>query len=157
MSEVEIRKARLGDVEEMHRLINYYANRNLMLPRTKLQLYEALRAFTVAVNGADKLVGCGALHFYGPEIAEIRSLAVAEAAQGGGIGRRIVEALIEEARDYGIKRVFAFTLSPEFFSKLGFVVVPHTELPEKVFLECLVCPKRHNCNEIAMLRDLDHD
>ena len=137
-------------------MINDYAARGLMLPRTEFELCENLRDFTVAVEGdgaggADTLLGCGALHFYTPQTAELRSLAVSEQRKSGGVGRRIVEALVEEARGYGLDIVFAFTYVVGFFEKCGFVVVDRGSLPLKAWKDCVRCPKFSCCDETAMV------
>lgn len=151
-----IRKARLSDVKSMCALINQYAEKALMLPRTPFQLYENIRDFTVAVAENDQIIlGCGALHFYGEELAEVRSVAVDEAQAGQGIGKKIVRALIEEAESHGLKRLCVFTLVPDFFAKMGFELVNRVALPEKLFLECVYCPKINNCDEIAMILNLE--
>jgi len=153
---IEIRKARPSDVGAMLALINDYAARGVMLPRTEFELCENLRDFTVAVKRdgdgpsgcreEDTLVGCGALHFYTPQSAELRSLAVFERAKSGGLGRRIVQALLEEARGYGLDIVFAFTYVVGFFEKCGFVVVDRGSLPLKAWKDCIRCPKFSCCD-----------
>ena len=102
----------------------------------------------------ERLLGCGALHFYSPTVAEIRSLAVAEQAKTQGVGRKLVEALVKEAQDYELDAVFAFTYVSEFFSKVGFHVVERGALPLKAWKDCLRCPKFQACDEIAVLRVL---
>lgn len=148
-----IRKARLGDVNDMYRIINHYAEKQLMLPKTQLRLYEFLRDYTVAaeVSAPDKVLGCGALHIYWEDLAEIRAIAVDPGTARRGIGTHIVKQLLNEARDLGIGEVFVFTYEPKFFSRFGFVQVEHNELPLKVYNECFNCPKFNNCDEIAMV------
>jgi amino-acid N-acetyltransferase len=148
-SAIEIRQARLSDVPEMLRLINDYAARAIMLPRTELELCESLRDFLVASDNGS-VIGCGALHFYTQHMAELRSLAVAPDHARGGLGRRITSSLIEEARSLGVGVVFAFTYVPGFFEKMGFQVVDRGALPLKAWKDCLRCPKFHACDEIAM-------
>jgi amino-acid N-acetyltransferase len=145
-----IRKARPADVGAMLALINDYAARGVMLPRTEFELCENLRDFTVAYED-DRLVGCGALHFYTPQTAELRSLAVVEHRKTGGVGRRVVEALLQEARDYGLDLVFAFTYVVGFFERCGFVVVDRGSLPLKAWKDCLRCPKFSCCDETAVV------
>jgi amino-acid N-acetyltransferase len=148
-----IRKARLSDVNSMFHLINRYAEKQRMLPKTKLQLYETLRDFTVAAEAAatDRVLGCGALHIYWENLAEIRSLAVDPEATRRGIGTQLVESLLNEARDLQIEKVFAFTYEPDFFGRLGFVQVQHHTLPLKVYNECFHCSKFNQCDELAMV------
>src|SRR6202167_2625953 len=122
-----------------------------MLPRTELEVSEAIRDFSVIVT-AGRVMGCGALHFYTPSIGEIRSLAVAEHAKTHGIGRRLIEALVLEASNYSLDAVFAFTYVAEFFRKMGFQEVERGELPLKVWKDCVRCPKFQCCDEIAVIR-----
>lgn len=149
-----VRKAAMRDIAPLLDLINGYAAKGIMLPRTEFELSENMRDFSVAYDG-DRLLGCGALHFYSPQMGEIRSLAVAEDAKTRGVGRQIVEALVREARDYTLGAVFAFTYVPEFFAKVGFAEVERGELPLKAWKDCLRCPKFQSCDEIAVLRILD--
>jgi amino-acid N-acetyltransferase len=146
-----VRKAVMRDIPAILDLINGYAAHGVMLPRTEFEMSEAIRDFTVVLSG-NKLLGCGALHFYSPSVGEIRSLAVAQAAKTHGIGRRLVEALIDEANTYELDAVFAFTYVVEFFNKVGFEVVERGVLPLKAWKDCLRCPKFHQCDEIAVLR-----
>ena len=151
---IELRKARMSDIAPLLELINGYASRGIMLPRTEFELSESIRDFSVAHAGG-RLVGCGALHFYSPTTGEIRSLAVAECAKTHGVGRRIVETLVREASDYALDAIFAFTYVPEFFRKLAFEEVERGALPLKAWKDCLRCPKFQCCDEIAMIRVLE--
>jgi amino-acid N-acetyltransferase len=148
-----IRKALLKDVGALSKLINEYAAQGIMLPRTEFELAENIRDFTVAAT-TDQVVGCAALHFYGPRSAEVRSLAVHPAWKGHGLGRGLVEALVIEAQQHGVQTLFAFTYIPDFFSRLGFSEVDRRRLPSKVWKDCLRCPKLQCCDEIAMQRTL---
>lgn len=150
---LETRKARLPDTPQLLALINGYAAQGIMLPRTEFEMAENIRDFTVVSSGPD-LVACGALHFYTPQAAEVRSLAVHPAMKGRGVGRALVETLVAEAAAFGITSVFAFTYVPRFFRKLEFVEVDRAELPLKAWKDCLRCPKFQCCDEIAMLRRL---
>ena len=151
---VVIRKARASDVDDMRETINGYARLDRMLERSTEFLSENLRDFTVAdVGGA--FAGCCALHVLTPDLAEVRSLAVRPEYEGRGIGRRLVDACIDEARDLGLRRVFALTLVPAFFEKCGFSVTSLAHLPEKSAAECPICPKRFACDEVALVRYLD--
>ena len=151
-----LRKARVADVGAVHQIINHYANQQLMLPKTHLQLYENLRDFTVAIDPGDerRILGCGALHIYWENIAEVRALAVLPETAQKGIGTLIVRKLIEEAREYELQQVFAFTYVPKFFARLGFNQVEHSALPLKVYNECFHCPKFNTCDEVAMVLEL---
>ena len=148
--EVTIRTARISDMRQVEALVNGFARDNLMLPKTYDQLARLFREFVVAVDGEERVLGCGALRVYNQELAEIASLAVDESAHGAGIGRRIVERLIEEARALGLQTVFALTLQEAFFRRLGFAVVPRENFPGKVWADCRNCPKLHACDEIAV-------
>jgi len=148
-----MRKALLTDVEPLLSLINGYASQGIMLPRTEFELAENIRDFTVAAIPGS-VAGCGALHFYGPRAAEVRSLAVHPDWKGYGIGKRLIEALEAEAAAHGIHSLFAFTYIPDFFSRLGFREVDRRRLPSKVWKDCLRCPKLQCCDEIAMQKTL---
>jgi amino-acid N-acetyltransferase len=151
-----VRKAVMRDIPLILDLINAYAAKGTMLPRTEFELSEAIRDFVVVMQ-ADELLGCGALHFYSPTLAEIRSLAVREQAKTKGVGRMLVEALVEEARQYDLDAVFAFTYVVEFFNRVGFQVVERGVLPLKAWKDCLRCPKFQACDEVAVLRILRPD
>jgi len=148
-----VRKAVMHDIPPILDLINGYAAKGVMLPRTEFELSEAIRDFTVILSG-DTLLGCGALHFYSPTLGEIRSLAVSEQARTLGVGRKLVGALVTEAQEYELDAAFAFTYVAEFFRKVGFHVVDRGVLPLKAWKDCLRCPKFQACDEIAVLRIL---
>lgn len=144
------RKARLPDAGRIHALIGEYAREEILLPRSLAEICENIRDFTVAENRGE-VVGCGALHLYGLDLAEIRSLAVAGSAQGRGAGRLLVETLLGEAREHGVGRVCLFTRIPDYFARTGFVPVAHQSLPEKIWKDCLKCPRFNCCDETAMV------
>jgi amino-acid N-acetyltransferase len=148
-----VRKAAMPDIHALLDLINDYAAKGIMLPRTEFEMSENIRDFTLVFSGA-QLIGCGALHFYSPTVAEVRSLAVHPAAKNQGIGRILVEALEEEARQFQLHSIFAFTYVDKFFARLGFKEVERGELPLKVWKDCLRCPKFQACDEIAVLKHL---
>src|SRR5580698_4839699 len=148
-----VRKAVMHDIPPILNLINGYAAKGVMLPRTEFEMSEAIRDFTVVMQG-DQLLGCGALHFYSPTFAEIRSLAVYEHAKTKGVGRRLVEALVEEAETYELDAVFAFTYVVGFFNRVNFQEVERGMLPLKAWKDCVRCPKFQACDEIAVLRVL---
>jgi amino-acid N-acetyltransferase len=150
---VKIRKARMGDVEAMHELINRYAKKGLMLARSRMELYENLRDFFVAAEKR-RVCGTAALHITWENLAEVKSLAVCQTAQGDGVGKRLVRACLREAAKLGTRRVFALTYVPEFFEKQGFGRIDRSELPHRVWAECVRCPEFPDCGEIAMARDL---
>jgi amino-acid N-acetyltransferase len=150
---IEVRKASMQDIPALLDLINGYAAKGIMLPRTEFEISEDMRDFTVAYAGSH-LVGCGALHFYSPTMGEVRSLAVAESHKTHGIGRMLVDSLVYEAKLYGLDAVFAFTYVADFFARVGFHEIERGELPLKAWKDCLRCPKFQACDEIAVLRVL---
>ena len=153
LTDVAVRKAGMRDIPNILALINSYAAGGVMLPRTEFEMSENIRDFSVAYEG-DTLAGCGALHFYTPTTAEIRSLAVLPEMKANGVGWILVKALESEARDNELEAIFAFTYVPGFFQKLGFTEVERGELPLKAWKDCLRCPKFQSCDEIAMLKRL---
>lgn len=150
---VKVRAARLADVPAMLELLDGFAARGLLLPRTADQLHRHFREFVVAVDDGG-VVGCGALRIYDPTLAEVGALAVAERSHGRGIGRRIVEALLAEARALRLERVIALTLQEAFFHRIGFRTVRVEAFPAKIAADCAGCAKRATCHEIAVVYDL---
>lgn len=148
-----IRKAKVGDIKRIQELINHFAGQDLMLPRSLNVLYENLRDFFV-YEDKDIIVGCSALHISWDDLAEIKSLAVSRNYQNKGIGRKLVEACILEAREIGAGRVFVLTYAPDFFKNLGFRQTAHNKLPHKVWAECINCPKFPDCQETALIKKL---
>lgn len=144
-----IRKATLSDVEGIYELVNYYANKNMMLSRARTLLYENIRDFVV-VEKDGEILGVGALHVLWVDLAELRSLAVKDGLLGQGIGRQIVEFILNEAKELGIKKVFTLTYQPGFFQKSGFTITDKESMPRKVWTDCINCPKFPNCNEICL-------
>ena len=147
-------KAEIADAQAIHGLINLYAQRGDMLPRTMGEVYENLRDFYVVRGDDGMFMGCVALHIVWSDLAEIKSLAVPEDAQTRGLGSLLVEAAVAEARAIGLSRCFALTYRPAFFERLGFVQADVMTLPRKVWNECYRCPKFPSCNEIALVKDL---
>jgi amino-acid N-acetyltransferase len=148
-----IRKAELRDVPGLFKMVRHYARQRVMLPRPLAELYENIWEFTVAEDSGE-LLGCGALKFYSADLGEIRSLCVAPGVENRGLGRALSEQVLDEAERYGLKTVFALTVVPGFFGKLGFLEVPHEHFPTKVWRDCLQCPKYSQCDEKAMVLDL---
>jgi amino-acid N-acetyltransferase len=148
-----LRKAAMADIPAILAMINGYAANGIMLPRTEFELSEFIRDFTV-IYDEGRLIGCAALHFYGPSIAELRSLAVDPASKGTGAGRLLMQAIDEEAISFGLQSLFAFTYVPDFFAKMGYSLVDRNELPLKAWKDCLRCPKFQACDEIAVLKYL---
>ncbi|GFO64201.1 N-acetyltransferase [Geomonas paludis] len=148
-----IRKARIGDVKEIQKLLTNFASRGEMLSRSLSELYEALRDFYVFEEDG-QLLGTSALHIVWEDLAEVRSVAVAESAGRRGIGSQVVGACIEEARSLGLKKLFCLTYKPDFFAKFGFKIADKSELPHKVWGDCIKCVKFPDCDEIAMILEL---
>ena len=149
-----VRRAREGDIPPMKALIDRFAAEDRMLERSDAFLRANRSDFLVAEE-AGRFLGCGALAVLTADLAEVRSLAVLPEAGGRGVGKAIVEACVVRAREQGLRRVFALTLVPEFFTKCGFTLTSLGRLPEKSAAECPVCPKRFACDEHAMLLHLD--
>ena len=147
-------KARISDVTQMHKLINYFADRDEVLARPLSEIYENIRDYFVVRQG-ERVIACAALHVSWSDLAEIKSLAVAEDSQEQGIGAQLVEACLREARELGIITVFCLTYKPGFFEQCGFSQVEKTELPHKVWGECYRCPKFPNCDEVALIYHLE--
>jgi len=148
-----VRKARPADVPAVFKLIHQYAVEEVLLPRGLPELYEDVWEFTVAEkDGA--VAACGALRLYNGDLAEIRSLCVDPQQKTSGLGRAVTNRLMHEAEGLGLKRVFALTVVPDFFSKLGFYPVERGALPQKVWRDCLQCEKYFRCDEVAVVFDL---
>ncbi len=165
--QIVIQKAQIRDVEEILDLVNGFAALNLMLPRGPQYLYENIRDFVIAsdrnvpVYSLTKtrevlhlIVACGSLHVLWEDIAEIRALAIHPDYQQMGLGSKLVEVMIEEAKQLGIRRLFTFTMTEDFFKTLGFRLQNREELPPKVWGECSRCPKYFQCDEVGMVLDL---
>jgi len=148
-----LRKATIDDVEKIYKLINDFAAKNVMLPRSLSELYENIRDFFVFIQD-DTLVGCAALHIFWKDLAEIKSVAVLETTQRKGIGRKLVRVCIREARKLRIAKMFVLTYVPEFFEKCGFRKVEKETLPHKIWSECVKCHKFPDCGEIPLILEL---
>jgi len=149
-----IRRATMRDADAIHDLIGFYAERHKMLFRTHEDIYERVREFRVFVDPAEKVVGCCALAILWRDLGEVRSLAVHPDCIGSGIGRQLVFDAINEARDLGLRQVFALTYEKAFFEKLGFLLVPKESLPHKVWTDCIRCELQDNCQEIPLIYNL---
>ena len=149
-----VRTAKSADAEAICEMINYYAERGKMLHRSLQSVYEDLRDFLVAEQDG-RVVGCVALSISWKDLGEVRSLAVAPGCQGQGIGKELVEGAAAAAREIGLRRIFALTYEQSFFARLGFRVVEKEALPAKVWRDCIHCPRADNCDEIAMVMDLE--
>lgn len=150
----EVRRARLSDVDAIARLNNQFAERHLMLWRSPQVISLAIDDYVVAVDASGHLVGCGALKEYSPSLAEVAAIAVDPAAQGLGLGRKIVDAVEDLARKRGIPEVFALTLEPSFFEALGYQRVDRARYPEKIRRDCIGCARRFACNETCFAKQL---
>jgi amino-acid N-acetyltransferase len=145
------RRAILPDAAQIHQLISTYSGDGTLLPRTPAEICENVRDFVVLEDGG-RVIGCGALHLYGPHLAEIRSITVAPWRQRAGGGGRLVNALLAEAKKHRVRCICLFTRTPEFFAQFGFVLAQRDDLPDKVYKDCCVCPRFHSCDEVAMVR-----
>ena len=152
--EAKLRRARVDDVPIMQRLINAFADRGEMLPRSLSEIYENLRDHIV-VDADNTVVGCCALHIAWGDLAEIKSLAVDEKHGGAGLGSDLVRFCLDEARELGLPRVFVLTFIPAYFERFGFRQVEKAELPQKVWSECIRCPKFPDCGEVSLVLDLE--
>ena len=150
-----IRPATVNDIETIQKTLEYYADKGLLLPRSLNDLYDNLRDFIV-LQEEDEILGVGSLHVCWEDLGEIRSLAVLPAHTRQGIGCRLVEVCENEARKLGLKRVFTLTYQEKFFAGLGYQTIDKSELPHKVWGECLKCIKFPNCDEIAMIKNLKY-
>jgi amino-acid N-acetyltransferase len=151
---VKVEKAKIGDAPHIHRLVNEFADRGEMLHRPLSEIYENIRDYFVVKDG-DHLIGCVALHVSWENLAEIKAMAVTEGDQGLGLGRALAEACLAEARELGIPTIFCLTYKPAFFAKLGFRQIDVMELPRKVWGECYRCAKFPNCDEVAMIYEME--
>jgi len=148
-----VRPAAIGDVPTIHHLLEIYAAKGNLLPRTFSELYRHLRDFfVIEIDG--RVVACAALEIFTEDLGEVRSLVVDEAHERRGLGRLLVERVLDEARTIGLRRVMALTYVPPFFHKLGFRTVGKETLPEKVWGVCVKCYKYNNCDETAVLKEL---
>ncbi|VAX29007.1 N-acetylglutamate synthase [hydrothermal vent metagenome] len=148
---LRIRKAGTRDVREIHRLVNSFAKREQMLPRSLNEIYETLRDHIVCEDNGE-VTGVCALHILWEDLAEIRSLAVKADAQRQGTGKKLVKSCISEAKRLGIERIFVLTYNPDFFRSLGFVDIDKSELPQKIWGDCLRCHKFPECDEFALIK-----
>ena len=145
------REAVLPDTEQIHDLIAAYSGDGTLLPRSLAEICENVRDFIV-LEEHGRIVGCGALHLYGVHLAEIRSITVHPANQSNGGGGRLIKALLAQAEKHKVNCVCLFTRIPEFFSRLGFTVANHQDLPDKIHKDCYKCPRLYRCDEVPMIR-----
>jgi len=165
--QIVIQKAQVRDVQEILDLINGYAAANIMLPRGPQYLYENIRDFVIATDRKvpvysmletrevlHLIVACGSLHVLWDDMAEVRALAVHPDYKHLGLGSRLIDFMLKEARQLGIKRLYTFTLTEDFFKPLGFKRLKREEVPPKMWGECSRCPKYFKCDEVGMVRVL---
>jgi len=148
-----VRHAKVPDAPAICELVNYHAERGRMLHRSLESIYAMLRDFLVAEDGG-RVVGCAAVAVFWSDLAEVKSLAVAPDRQGQGIGSLLLAAALEDAASLGVRRLFALTYEREFFARHGFEVIGRDTLPEKVWRECIACPRFEACDETAMVKFL---
>ncbi|KFL16736.1 acetyltransferase [Geobacillus stearothermophilus] len=148
---MQIDHAVTSDVKEMHALIQHYAEKGLVLPRSLLSIYQHLQCMYVARED-NQIVGVAGLHILGHDLGEVRSLVVSPDHTGKGIGRMLVHHIANEAARLGVKRLISFTYQVEFFRKCGFEIAEKATLPEKVWIDCVNCPKLDCCDETAMIK-----
>jgi amino-acid N-acetyltransferase len=151
---IKIRRAKIGDVRPMHKLLGVFSERRELLPRAISELYENLQQFHVAEDKGT-VIGCCSLAVQWDNLAEVKALGVDPDYQGQGLGRKLVDACIKDARTLGVTRVFALTMKDGFFQKSVLFEWRRTTLPHKVWTECVRCPYfPDTCVEIAMVKDL---
>ena len=152
-----IRKATIKDIKAIHQLLVGYGKQGVLLPRPLSSLYDHVRDFQVFMNMDDqKIIGCCALQFCWEDIAEIRSLAVSETYHRQKIGTQLIKASLEEAKTFGITKVFTLTYRPDFFNKFNFKLIDRAELPLKIWSDCITCVKFPDCDETAMMLEMPH-
>jgi amino-acid N-acetyltransferase len=147
-----VRKAKLQDAVNIFQLVNSLSGDGTLLPRSYAEICENVRDFAIAESENAVFLGCGALHLYGPHLAEVRSIVVKPEAKGQGAGAALLNSLLDEAEDQGVTSVCLFTRIPEFFVKFDFRVVDRTVLPDKIYKDCQMCPRLYACDEAAMVR-----
>ncbi|MDA8120566.1 MAG: N-acetyltransferase [Gammaproteobacteria bacterium] len=153
MAAPKVRPARIADVPLIHHFLELYATKGNLLPRTMNEIYRHLRDFFV-IEVDERVAAIGALEIFTEDLGEVRSLVVAEEYERRGLGRLMVQRIIAEARQLGLRRLMALTYVPTFFHKLGFVTVAMDTLPEKVWNVCVKCYKYNRCDETAVLLNL---
>jgi amino-acid N-acetyltransferase len=150
---MNVRTAKISDARAINTLINDYAEQDRMLYRSLADIYENLQSFCVAEDKS-KIIGCCCLAIIWSDLAEIKSLAVDKTLKGKGVGKALVEFSAAKARELDIAKIFALTMEPEFFEKIGFEKVEKDDLPMKVWSDCARCPKQNHCDETAFIKNL---
>jgi amino-acid N-acetyltransferase len=151
-----IRKARMSEVGQIHRILGHFAGQGLLLPRSLSEIYDHLRDFFIMEDALKKgdIIGVCALGICWEDLAEIRSLAVMEDSQGQDFGSLLVNRCLEEAESMGVKKVFTLTYVTGFFLKIGFSQIEKSALPHKIWADCFKCPKFPDCDEVAMMKTI---
>ena len=150
-----IRKANIKDVKAIHGLLHEYGKKEELLARPLSELYDHIRDFCVYMDESDKqMIGCCAMQFCWEDLAEIRSLAVLPEHLGKNIGTKLVESVLQEAKSFNVKKVFTLTYKPDFFKQFGFIQIERSDLPLKIWTDCIICVKFPDCDEIAMMKVL---
>ena len=152
---MKIRPAKVQDVKQMHRIIEFYADNKEMLHRSLNSIYENIQEYVVAENKG-KVIGCGALHVSWDDLAEVKALAVEKSYARKGIGTKIVKTLEQNALGLGIYATFALSFKPEFFKKMGYEVISREILPQKIWSECINCHLFPDCGEIPLIKELSN-
>ncbi len=147
-----VRQAKLQDAVNIFELVNSLSGDGTLLRRSYSEICENVRDFVIAESEAGIFLGCGALHLYGPHLAEVRSIVVNPGAKGQGAGGKLLRALLEEAEEQGVVSVCLFTRIPDFFFHFGFRIADRTTLPDKIYKDCQTCPRLYACDEVAMVR-----
>jgi len=153
MKKYVIRKGRISDIKQIQSLINFYGRQGVMISRSLNELYENIRDFWVCESGG-RVLGCSAVHISWENLVEIKSVAVDKSVQAQGIGTKLINSCLGEARQLGAKKVFLLTYVPEFFRKFGFRKIAHSKLPHKIWAECINCPRFPDCEEIALIKNI---
>jgi len=154
---LRVHKAHLQDAQNIFDLVNAHSGDGTLLKRSFAEICENIRDFTVAYRdhpetGESDFLGCGALHLYGPHLAEVRSIVVRQDRRGLGAGDAILEALIAESEEHRVTSVCLFTRIPDYFEHLGFRIADRTAMPDKIYKDCQTCPRLYACDEVAMVR-----
>jgi len=152
MPDIRIHKAFLQDARKVFDLVNSLSGDGTLLQRSYAEICENIRDFTVAETSEGEFLGCGALHLYGPHLAEVRSIVMKPEAKGKGAGGLLLKALVEEAEQHAVLSVCLFTRIPDFFEHFGFRVAERDAMPDKIYKDCQTCPRLYACDEVAMVR-----
>lgn len=152
MPEICVHKAHLQDARNIFDLVNSLSGDGTLLQRSYAEICENIRDFTVAETSEGEFLGCGALHLYGPHLAEVRSIVLRPEAKGKGAGGSLLRALIKEAEEHAVLSVCLFTRIPDFFEHFGFRVAERNAMPDKIYKDCQTCPRLYACDEVAMVR-----